>query len=112
MRVRTGAIATAAAPHRVAVPHRAAVCRFGPAARLAGLFNTRQVLLATFDQELHTLPAIPPDADDAALAAARAATDTDALLRRLHHDVLRIPMTHDTNFGGAGPRARPPAAAL
>lgn len=71
-------------------------------APLTGLFNTRQVLLATFDQALHTLPAIPATATEAEVEAARGEANTEALLRRLHDEVLGIPMTPGTNFAGEG----------
>ena len=50
----------------------------------AGLANTRQVFLATFDQRLHTLPSS---------SAAPVPVDTSALLAQLHDEILGIPMT-------------------
>jgi thimet oligopeptidase len=93
----------------------------------AGLTNTRQVFLATLDQRLHSLPAIPPPeglfaeiaaAKDAAssggadaaaataalakrAAAAVAEVDIEGVLRRLHDEVLGIPWTPGTNFAAS-----------
>lgn len=58
----------------------------------AGLLNTRQVFLASFDQALHTLPSDAPGP---------VAVDTTALLVRLHADILGIPHTPGTNFGAS-----------
>jgi thimet oligopeptidase len=62
----------------------------------AGLFNTRQVFLATFDQRLHTIPA-PAEGE----GAAPAKVDTEALLRELHETILGIPMTPGSNFAAS-----------
>jgi Zn-dependent oligopeptidase len=51
------------------------------------------VLLATFDQRLHTLPATT--------SAASAPPDTGALLTELHDRILRIPLTPGTNFAAS-----------
>jgi hypothetical protein len=48
----------------------------------------QQVFLATFDQRLHTLPAAPSSAGEEAPAI-----DCVSMLRALHTDILRIPMT-------------------
>lgn len=58
----------------------------------AGLVNTRQCMLALFDQALHTLPAAA-----AAGGVGGEHPDTGALLARLHDDVLGISMTPGTN---------------
>lgn len=58
----------------------------------AGLLNTRQCFLATFDMRLHTLPATESVAES---------VDTAALLEVLHRDLLRLPMTPGTNFGAS-----------
>lgn len=50
-------------------------------------------MLATFDQRLHTLPALA--------GAAPPAVDTAALLRELHTTVMGIPMSEGTNFAAS-----------
>ena len=58
----------------------------------AGLFNSRQVCLAQFDQALHALPAEGADAPR---------VDSVALLSQLHRDVVCIPLTEGTHFGAS-----------
>lgn len=58
----------------------------------SGLFNTRQVFLASFDQALHTLPSDSGEPTK---------VDTGAQLVALHQEVLGIPMTPGTNFGAS-----------
>ena len=80
--------------HATGEPLPAAMAQRLAASRRAhsGLFNTRQVMLATFDQQLHTLPAA---------AAAPPTVDTSAMLAALHDDLMGIPMTPGTNLAAS-----------
>lgn len=80
--------------HATGEPLPAALAERLAASRRAhsGLFNTRQILLATFDQQLHTLPAS---------AAAPPPVDTAVMLKTLHDDLMGVPMTPGTNFAAS-----------
>jgi Zn-dependent oligopeptidase len=62
----------------------------------AGLHNTRQIFLASFDQELHMLRA-----EAAQAGAPLPAVDSAAILDRLHAEVLGIARTPGTHFGAS-----------
>jgi len=73
----------------------------------SGLFNSRQVMLATLDFQLHNLAAVPPPRSFVGTTAATAVIDVPPevaaapLLERLHTEVLRIPITPGTNFAAS-----------